>query len=261
MENKRRLALLIDGENAQASLLPQILDAVGKLGLITKRYVYGDWSSDEMKKWKQIALTHALQTEHRSRIVKGKNATDIALTVGAMDILHANSVDGFCIVASDSDYTSLAQRIRQQNLFVLGVGEPKTPQDFVDSCDEFIYTDDLQAAVNEPAPIIVDEPKGKWVEPQPVTAVMPIPKKTNVIGLKKLFRKAFALATTEDGWVNLATMGSLLRQAEPTFDYQTYGHSQLLKLLEANTNLVNIHKVKAEDGKETVYVSLKVSQS
>ncbi|MCA0458407.1 MAG: NYN domain-containing protein [Chloroflexi bacterium] len=257
MENQRQLALLIDGENAQAGLLPQILEAVSQYGSVTIRRVYGDWSKSQMTSWREVAHTYALETPHQFHYTKGKNATDIALIIGAMDILYTNEVDGFCIVSSDSDYTPLAIRIRQQNLFVVGIGRTHTSQGFVEACNEFMYTDGLQALVNGSEPVVMVEPKEKVTDTQPVAADNLVPKKANVIGLKKLFKKAFALATTDDGWVSLAAMGTLLRQAEPSFDYHTYGHSHLLKMLEANTMLINIHRVKTEDGKETIYVQLK----
>ncbi len=123
METNRRLALLIDGDNAQAALLPQMLAEISKYGTLTIRRVYGDWTKPHLTSWKEAVNTHALQTEHQFNNTPGKNATDIALIIDAMDILHTDKVDGFCIASSDSDYTSLAKRIRQQNLLCWELGK------------------------------------------------------------------------------------------------------------------------------------------
>ena len=140
---QQKFAVLIDGDNAQASLLPQILAEVSKVGLITIKRIYGDWTTTNMNSWKESLHKHAIQPIQQFRYTVGKNATDSAMIIDAMDLLHSNDVDGFCIVASDSDYTRLATRIREEGLFVIGVGEKKTPEAFTNACNQFIYCENL----------------------------------------------------------------------------------------------------------------------
>ena len=138
---QQKFAVLIDGDNAQASLLPQILAEVSKVGLITIRRIYGDWTTTSMNQWKESLHKHAIQPVQQFMYTTGKNATDSAMIIDAMDLLHSNDVQGFCIVSSDSDYTRLATRIREDGLFVIGVGEKKTPEAFVNACNQFIYSE------------------------------------------------------------------------------------------------------------------------
>jgi hypothetical protein len=140
----RRVAILIDGDNAQASLIEQILVEAGKFGNATIRRVYGDWTTPNMNSWKDILNIHAFQPIQQFRYSVGKNATDSAMIIDAMDILHSNHVDGFCLVSSDSDYTRLATRIRESGLLVVGIGEKKTPRAFVSACNVFIYTENIK---------------------------------------------------------------------------------------------------------------------
>jgi hypothetical protein len=138
-----KMAVLIDGDNAQASLLPKMLAEVGRHGSITLRRIYGDWTTSSMNSWKEALHTQAIQPVQQFRYTVGKNATDSALIIDAMDILHRKLVDGFAIVSSDSDYTRLATRIREEGMFVMGIGQKKTPKAFVNACDIFIYTENI----------------------------------------------------------------------------------------------------------------------
>ncbi len=137
------IALLIDGDNAQPKLLDNVLEEASKRGVVTIRRIYGDWTKPEMKTWKLYLNTNAIQPFQQFRYTTGKNSTDSSLIIDAMDILHSNLVDGFCIVSSDSDYTRLATRIRESGMFVMGIGEKKTPEPFVKACELFIYTENL----------------------------------------------------------------------------------------------------------------------
>src|ERR671918_2244867 len=140
---RRKIAILIDGDNAQSSLLPQMLVETGRHGQVTVRRIYGDWTTINMNSWKEILNYHAFQPIQQFRYTIGKNATDSAMIIDAMDILHLGVVDGFCLVSSDSDYTRLATRIRETGIFVMGIGEKKTPKAFVNACDLFVYTENL----------------------------------------------------------------------------------------------------------------------
>src|SRR5512143_3633488 len=141
--SREKIAILIDGDNAQSSLLPQMLVEAGRHGQVTVRRIYGDWTTNSMNSWKEILNYHAFQPIQQFRYTVGKNATDSAMIIDAMDILHSGVVDGFCLVSSDSDYTRLATRIRETGIFVMGIGEKKTPKPFVNACDVFVYTENL----------------------------------------------------------------------------------------------------------------------
>src|SRR5512142_2686244 len=140
---RQKIAVLLDGENAQSSLLPQMLVEAGRHGQVTVRRIYGDWTTNSMNSWKETLNFHAFQPIQQFRYTVGKNATDSAMIIDAMDILHSGVVDGFCLVSSDSDYTRLATRIRETGIFVMGIGEKKTPKAFVNACDLFVYTENL----------------------------------------------------------------------------------------------------------------------
>ncbi|MFC2069781.1 NYN domain-containing protein [Chloroflexota bacterium] len=210
-----KYAVLIDGDNAQASLLPQILTEVSKAGLITIKRIYGDWTTTTMNQWKESLHKHAIQPMQQFRNTVGKNATDSAMIIDAMDLLHSNDLQGFCIVSSDSDYTRLSTRIREEGLFVIGVGEKKTPEAFVNACSQFIYSENLN---------VTQEPKTKGrkkqkEEPQGVDNPLP------------LLIQGFEMAAKEEEWTYLASMGNSLRQLFPAFDPRTYGHTRLQSLL------------------------------
>ncbi|MFC1938869.1 NYN domain-containing protein [Chloroflexota bacterium] len=214
---QQKYAVLIDGDNAQASLLPQILAEVSKVGLITIKRIYGDWTTTNMNQWKESLHKHAIQPVQQFMYTTGKNSTDSAMIIDTMDLLHSNDVQGFCIVSSDSDYTRLATRIREDGLFVIGVGEKKTPEAFVNACNQFIYSENLA---------VTQEPKKKGVErkkkEEGQDSSDPLP----------LLVQGFEMAAKEDEWTYLATIGSSLRQLDPAFDPRTYGHQKLQSLLK-----------------------------
>jgi uncharacterized protein (TIGR00288 family) len=165
IEEKRAIAVLIDGDNAQAALLPQVLAEISKFGLITVKRIYGDWTTTSMNSWKKLLHKYAIQPIQQFRYTVGKNATDSAMIIDAMDLLHSNDVDGFCIVSSDSDYTRLATRIREEGLFVIGVGEKKTPEAFTNACNQFIYCENL-TETKETKKITKKEEKSDMHDPE-----------------------------------------------------------------------------------------------
>lgn len=214
---QQKFAVLIDGDNAQASLLPQILTEVSKVGMITIKRIYGDWTTTNMNQWKESLHKYAIQPMQQFRYTTGKNATDSAMIIDAMDLLHSNDVQGFCIVSSDSDYTRLATRIREDGLFVIGVGKKKTPEAFVNACNQFIYSENL--SITQEA-----EKKGRKrkEKEEDQDSSDPLP----------LLIQGFEMAAKEDEWTYLATMGNSLRQLDPAFDPRTYGHQKLQSLLK-----------------------------
>lgn len=249
MTSNRRIALLIDGDNAQASLLDQMLAETSKYGVVTIRRVYGDWTEPQMKSWKEALHTHALQPFQQFRYTTGKNATDSAMIIDAMDILYTAGVDGFCLVSSDSDYTRLATRIREKNLFVMGIGKGTTPRAFVNACDVFVYTENLAPEEETPVPAHARTAK------KAASAIHTANDKTTM-SVEMLFQTAFEQSVQEDGWALLSTMGNKLRQLDPAFDPRTYGYRQLLSLIEANPEIFETRRKKAS-GPSVIYVRLK----
>ena len=212
---QQKFAVLIDGDNAQASLLPEILTEVSKAGLITIKRIYGDWTTSTMNQWKDTLHQNAIQPVQQFRNTIGKNATDSAMIIDAMDLLHTNELQGFCIVSSDSDYTRLATRIRENGLFVIGVGEKKTPEAFVNACNQFIYSENLSK-------VKVPRKKRGAKKAEEQDSIDPLP----------LLIQGFEMAAKEDEWAYLAAIGNSLRQVDPAFDPRTYGHEKLQSLLK-----------------------------
>jgi len=247
LEDKRkRIALLIDGENAQHSLIDKILAEAGKYGLVTIRRIYGDWTTVSMSGWKKALNENAIQPIQQFRYTTGKNATDSAMIIDAMDILHSHLVDAFCLVSSDSDYTRLATRTREAGFFVMGVGKEKTPRAFVNACNIFIYTENLTP---KHAPRLGREEgrvARKAEEEEKPKKYDPVP----------LLRGAFDMAVQEDGWANLGTIGFYLRQLDPGFDPRTFGFKQLSQLIKSYASLFEL-RFQDEKGRTNVYVKLK----
>jgi len=213
--------MLIDGDNAQSSLLPQMLVEAGKYGLVTVRRIYGDWTTANMNSWKDVLNFHAIQPIQQFRYTIGKNATDSAMIIDAMDIMHARVVEGFCLVSSDSDYTRLATRIRETGVFVMGMGEKKTPKPFVNACDVFVYTENLVAESKASAQKQRTRRANSKKKEEPTSDPEPL----------QMMQKAFEIAVQEDGWARLDLMGNALYQMDPGFDPRTYGHRQLSRLI------------------------------
>ncbi len=213
---RRKICILIDGDNAQASLLPQMLVETSKYGQVTVRRIYGDWTTASMNSWKKVLNNHAVQPVQQFRYTVGKNATDSAMIIDAMDILHSEHVNGFCLVSSDSDYTRLATRIREAGIFVMGIGEKKTPKPFVNACDLFVFTENLT-----PKKKPTRSRTTKTTTRPPAQDPEPIP----------LLKQAFEIAVREDGWASMAMLGNALYQIDPSFDPRSYGHAQLSRLI------------------------------
>jgi hypothetical protein len=203
-----------------------------------------------MKSWKEVLHIYALQPVQQFGYTKGKNATDIALVIDAMDFLHTAGIDGFCIASSDSDYTPLATRIREKNLFVMGIGRSTTPRAFVNTCDIFVYTENLQAVAAEAV-------KTESAVPIVITASaseMVVEDAADPARLERLFRTAFDSAVQDDGWAHLSALGSSLRQLDPGFDPRTYGYKQLSQLVQACTGFIEVRKAKTSSGSDVIYV-------
>ena len=215
--NNGRLAVLIDADNAQASVIQELLAEVSRYGTATIKRAYGDWTTTNLKGWKDMLHTMAIQPIQQFSYTSGKNATDSALIIDAMDVLHAGSVDGFCLVSSDSDFTRLATRLREAGLVVYGFGERKTPAPFVAACDKFIYTEILRT---EPAPE-KDASKAESVAVADVHELQP------------LITAAIDANAREDGWAALGGVGSHIGKINPAFDARNYGFKKLSELVRS----------------------------
>jgi len=243
----RRMAVLVDGDNAQPAIIDKILAEASRYGTLTIRRIYGDWTTANMGGWKENLQSYAIQPIQQFRYTIGKNATDSAMIIDAMDLLYSGVVDSFCLVLSDSDYTRLATRVREKGFFVMGIGQKKTPRAFVSACDVFVYTENL---LPHPKPI----PRRLKLKEAPTQEKE---AETSTSDPAPLLRQAFDLAVQEDGWAFLGTLGHHLRQLDPGFDARTYGHSQLSALVKANPKLFDIREEKGEEGNSVIYVHLK----
>jgi uncharacterized LabA/DUF88 family protein len=244
---RHKISILIDGDNATPSLLPQMLVEAGKYGLVTVRRIYGDWTQQSMNGWKDILNYHAFQPVQQFRYTIGKNATDSAMIIDAMDILHNGVVDGFCLVSSDSDYTRLATRIRESGTFVMGIGEKKTPKPFVNACDVFVYTENMTA--EKKAVRVTPEKKATTTKEKP----KPTPIEADPM---PLLEQAFEMAQQEDGWARLDMMGNTLYQLDPGFDPRSYGHRQLSRLIGSLKDIFEM-KTQVTDGSTLFYIKMK----
>lgn len=214
-----RLAVLIDADNASARIAPGLFEEIAKIGEASVRRIYGDFSGSRLKGWADILATHAIMPHQNFAYTSGKNASDIALVIDAMDLLHSGRFDGFCLVSSDSDFTRLAARIREQGVDVYGFGEQKTPESFRQACRRFIYTENLLPEA--PAP---DEPERG--DTRPASATRPVEE------AMPLFRTAIAQLDDAEGWVPLSTVGNRLANLAPDFDPRTYGCAKLSSLVD-----------------------------
>lgn len=226
MDNtKSNIAVLIDGDNAQPKLIKEILEEVSKYGKATIRRIYGDWTQPQMNGWKDIINQYSISPIQKFAYTTGKNSTDSSLIIEAMDILHGKNIEGFCIVSSDSDYTGLAKRIREEGLFVMGIGQKKTPSAFVQSCEIFTFSENLIAQTTPSAPIAKKKKDTKEVI---VAEIEP----TSKVDLS-IIDKAFDISANEDDEAYISHIGTNLRKIDPSFDARTYGFRNLTKLFES----------------------------
>ena len=238
-QTSHRLAMLIDGENAEASLLGQMLEEASKHGTVKIRRIYGDWTRPQMSQWREPANTYAFHTPHQIAFTSGKNATDSFLIIDAMDLLHSGSVDGFCIVSSDSDFTGLAKRIREQELFMMGIGRGGTPKSFQNACDFFVSTEILPNVQEAAAASVGSDsfpgtggaPDGRHAEP--TGHKDPLPPSWIDLVLR-------ALDMIDGEWGMLADVGNNIRKLDPSFDPRAYGSKTLLALVETAPNIFQI---------------------
>ncbi len=226
-----RLAVLIDADNAQPSIVEGLLSEITKYGTANVKRIYGDWTLPGLKGWKEVLLQHSIQPIQQFGYTSGKNATDSALIIDAMDLLYTGKFDGFCIVSSDSDFTKLASRIRETGLIVYGFGEKKTPKAFVSACDKFIFTEVLRSKDSS------DEKIVRKTKSQ-------LTRDTNLVNL---LRNAVEASSDDSGWAHLASVGSNIAKQAPEFDPRNYGYKKLGELVSAS-KLFKIDEKTVGDG-------------
>jgi uncharacterized LabA/DUF88 family protein/Fe-S-cluster formation regulator IscX/YfhJ len=221
VERQKKLAVLIDADNAQASIIKNLLEEVAKYGVASVKRIYGNWTTPQLQGWKDVLLSNSILPIQQFNYTTKKNATDSALIIDAMDLLHAENLDGFCLVSSDSDFTRLASRIRESGLMVYGFGEEKTPKAFVDACDKFIYTEILRPT----------EPVGSAPPVYRDAAVFKDMKKDQKF--LKLLKNSVEDSSDEQGWAELGLVGQNIQKKSPEFDARNYGFRKFYELIHS----------------------------
>lgn len=222
METEIKLAVLIDGDNIPSAYVKEMMEEIAKYGNPTIKRIYGDWTKPILAKWKNLLLENAITPIQQYGYTTGKNATDSAMIIDAMDILYGEKVNGFCIVSSDSDFTRLATRLREAGMKVYGIGEKKTPEPFIVACDKFIYIEILKKQSKESENAQVPDKPEKKVEVDKIT-----PK------VIRLISSTISDLADEDGWAFLGDVGSLLQKKQPNFDSRNYGFEKLTPLINS----------------------------
>jgi hypothetical protein len=235
-----RLAVLIDSDNTTAGVTTELLEEIAKYGTPTIKRAYGDWTTQQLVGWKEQLLRHAIQPVQQFAYTQGKNSTDSALIIDAMDLLYAGNLEGFVIVSSDSDFTRLATRLRESGMTVYGLGRRNTPAPFVAACDRFIYLDLLSREAHEQA-----QSASQDEEPAP-----PLPK------LKRILSVAITSTSKDDGWSDLAEVGSYLVKSHAAFDPRDYGHAKLGELVRT-VPYVEVKDASGPTGSSRLWVRLK----
>ena len=220
MGKEQKIAVLIDAENVSEKYIKAIIDEISNHGTPTYKRIYGDWTKPQLAAWKAVLLNYSITPIQQYSYTVGKNSSDAALIIDAMDILYSKNVDGFCIVSSDSDFTRLAARLREAGMLVIGMGEQKTPMPFISSCEKFKYLEVLAPATVQP--IVVDSAKkGQTSGEEPKLTMTP--HSELIAAIKTIITEV----SDEDGWVYLGELGNVLTKRYPDFDTRNYGYNKL----------------------------------
>lgn len=230
-----RLAVLIDADNVPHSNVKEMLAEIAKYGTPTFKRIYGDWTKPTIAGWKTVLLENAITPIQQYSYTSGKNATDSAMIIDAMDILYSGRVEGFCIVSSDSDFTRLATRLREAGMKVIGIGEKKTPKPFISACDKFIYLEILKPAEVIPKVVVVSKVKSKAKTKAKETPAVVNNEDTSSInrGLIKVISNSINDLADENGWAFLGDLGNLILKKQPDFDPRNYGFKKLVPLIKS----------------------------
>lgn len=249
LDNLKKIAVMIDADNAQYSKLSGIISEISAFGRIVVKRAYGDWSNITLKNWKTVLNELAIQPIQQFSYTSGKNSTDASLIIDTMDLLYSNKFDAFVIVSSDSDFTKLASRLRESEMFVVGVGEKKTPVSFRNACDNFIFVENIGVLDVEPEVVkskIKSEQKTIKTE---ISEVIEVDQ--DILELKKLLTTAWDLYKDDDGWANVSSTGTYIKRLRPDFDPRTYNATKLPEIIE---NLDKDFEMKKYPGKGTVNI-------
>ncbi|POF42452.1 hypothetical protein B0D71_13635 [Pseudomonas laurylsulfativorans] len=247
---QKRLAVLIDADNAPAAIVEGLFEEIAKYGVASVKRIYGDWTGPHLGGWKKVLLDHSIQPIQQFAYTKGKNATDSSLIIDAMDLLYTRRFDGFCLVSSDSDFTRLASRLREEGLTVYGFGEEKTPKPFVAACDKFIYIELLREDVVAPT-------NG---EPSTASAAAPDVAKPAVAEPSKkpkapvgFIAKIMDDIADEDGWAHLGALGANITKLRPEFDPRTHGYKKLSDLIKGYPQAFELQARDTSGGTAVMY--------
>ncbi len=235
-----RLAVLIDGDNTTPTIVEALLAEIAKYGSASVKRVYGDWTTPNLRGWKEVINGHAIQPMQQFSYTTGKNSTDSALIIDAMDLLYTGNLDGFCLVSSDSDFTKLASRLRESGMTVYGFGEPKTPHSLVAACDKFVYLDVLRRPEKPKQPTEEDSSSSSSEAPARRSGS----ELRQDAKLVRLLREGTDVASDDDGWANLGGVGSYVAKQAPDFDPRNWGYGKLVDLVAA----IELFEVKRSSG-------------
>ena len=249
MDNLQKMVMLIDADNTQLTKIEAVMREISTYGRIVVKRAYGNWKKEVLKNWEEELKRLAIKAEQQFDYVVGKNATDMALVIGAVDLLHSGIYDAFVLVASDSDYTPLAIRLHESGVYVIGVGEKKTPEAFRNACDDFLFLENLSGTASKTKKIVVDETSAENLsiieEKHDQNTI------ANIDEIHNLLEIAFEKYQNADGFVNVSSAGTFLKRTKPDFDSRTYGYSKLPDLLVAYPKKYEVKKYR---GKGTVNI-------
>ncbi|WP_200976922.1 NYN domain-containing protein [Echinicola sp. 20G] len=242
MENDLKLAVLIDADNIPSNYVQEMMEEIAKYGNPTVKRIYGDWTQPQLAKWKAVLLENAITPMQQYSYTSGKNATDSAMIIDAMDILYSQKVNGFCLVSSDSDFTKLATRLREASMKVIGIGEKKTPTPFIATCDKFIYLEILKQESKEDKVDVGKDTKDSSDVDKITSKVI------------RLIANTISDCEDDDGWAFLGDVGNLLQKKQPNFDSRNYGFQKLTPMI-GSINKFEIEQRESQRGRhKLIYV-------
>ncbi|MFZ1444516.1 MAG: NYN domain-containing protein [Candidatus Dechloromonas phosphoritropha] len=262
-ERSLHLAVLIDADNAQASVIESLLAEIARFGEASVRRIYGDFTSPNSAQWKKVLNQFAIKPVQQFAYTTGKNATDSTMIIDAMDLLYTRRFDGFCLVSSDSDFTGLALRIREEGLSVFGFGEEKTPDAFRNACHKLIFTEVLRPLPSSTIPdttVVLSVPEKPALAPSPASSPPPAaPKKALPL---QFVLQALDQASDDTGWANLGTFGGYLTKLQPDFDPRLYGFKKLSDLVKSKPHVFTVEEREvAGTNSKVIYVRRKAAKT
>ena len=235
-EPAKRLAVLIDADNAQAAVIEALLEEIARFGEATVKRIYGDFTSTASSSWKKVLNRHSIKPVQQFAYTTGKNATDSTMIIDAMDLLYTRRFDGYCLVTSDSDFTGLAVRLREEGLVVYGFGEQKTPEAFRNACHKFVFTEVLRKPSDVSS--VIDKAGAEMPRPQqPATSPAPATELKQPAFPREFLMEALDKSSDDNGWAHLVTFGSYLQKIQPDFDSRLYGFKKLSDLVRGRADL------------------------